>query len=250
MKAKHGLYISVLSAVLAACAAEGGFDSAKAVAVGATALQAAMLDEATVASAARAYATELDGKSQLAAPNSSYATRLVKITSGLQNYSGLKLDFRVYLAQDINAFAMADGTVRVYSGLMDLMPDDQVLAVVAHEIGHVKLKHSYRQMREQLLTSSAFQAVAGVGGTIGQLTSSELGALAFQAITARFSQADELEADSFSVKALHALGKDPGAMLRAMQLLQSKTGNGGGFLSSHPSNSRRIENIQKTISQL
>ncbi len=45
-----------------------------------------------------------------------------------------------YLTRDVNAFAMADGTIRVYSGLLDLMTDDEVRYVmIGHEIGHVAL---------------------------------------------------------------------------------------------------------------
>ena len=238
---------ALLLTLLAACASNGGFDSAKATAIGVGVLAAAALDENDVRQAAALSAKELDSQNQLAPVNSAYQKRLNRITAGLNGYDGLNLNFRVYLAQDVNAFAMADGTVRVYSGLLDTMPDDQVLAVVGHEIGHVKLKHSYRQMREQMLANSAFQAVESVGGTIGQLTQSELGAIAYQAVTARFSQKDELEADVFAVKLLRNLNRDPNAMLRAIETLESKYGSGGGFLSSHPSNKQRKNEIKKTI---
>jgi putative metalloprotease len=49
---------------------------------------------------------------------------------------------------------------------------------------------------------------------------------------------------------LHRQGKDPGAMKRAIETLEKKHGSGGGFLSSHPSNSQRREALQKTINKL
>jgi putative metalloprotease len=247
MVCSRKLLICVLPVVLSACASDGSFDGVKATAIGVGVLAAAALDEDDVKQAASLSAKELDSKSLVATESSPYAKRLASITTGLHNYAGLKLDFKVYIAKDINAFAMADGTVRVYSGLLDAMPDDQVLAVIGHEIGHVKLKHSYRQMREQMLTNTAFQAIASAGGTIGQLTSSELGAIAYQAVNARFSQKDELESDQFAVKMLRSLGKDPNAMLRAVETLESLYGSGGGFLSSHPSNSQRKDEITKAI---
>jgi putative metalloprotease len=179
--------------------------------------------------------------------NSNYVRRLQRITRNIHHYDGLNLNFKVYLAKDINAFAMADGTVRIYSGLLDAMPDDQVLAVIGHEIGHVKLKHSYRQMREKMLTSTAFQAVIAVGGTVGKLTSSELGAIAYQAVTARYSQKDELESDVYSVNMLRTLGKDPAAMLRSIETLEQHYGSGGGLLNSHPSNSKRKSELRKIL---
>ena len=104
---------------------------------------------------------------------------------------------------------MADGTVRVYTGLMDAMPDDQVLAVIGHEIGHVKLKHSYHQMRTQLISNTAMQAVVGLGGIVGALSKGQLGQLASGVVSSQFSQRDELAAEKFAIKLLKGLGKDP-----------------------------------------
>lgn len=50
---------------------------------------------------------------------------------------GLKLNFGVYEVVDVNAFACGDGSVRICAGLMDVMTDEEVMAVVGHEIGHV-----------------------------------------------------------------------------------------------------------------
>lgn len=250
MSLKSHLVFLLFLLTLTGCAANGQFDSGKAIAIGAGALQASMLDEASVQQAAALSAKELDSQSNIAPADSPYAIRLAALTRNLVNYDGLNLNFKVYLSQDINAFAMADGTVRVHSALLDAMPDDQVLAVIGHEIGHVKLKHSYQQMRSILLTNVAFEAASSVGGTIGALSSSQLGLLAKQAVSAKFSQGDELESDAYAVRALKGMGKDPYAMKRSIETLQSKYGSGGGFLSTHPSNQKRIETIQVEINKL
>lgn len=241
------LQIVLISFCIAACASDGGFDMTKATTIGVGVLSAAALDEKDVKQAATLAAKELDSKNLVATESSPYARRLMSITQGLENFDDLNLNFKVYIAKDVNAFAMADGTVRVYSGLMDAMPDDQVTAVIGHEIGHVKLKHSYYQMRQQLLANTAFQALASVGGKLSELAESELGAIAYQAINSNFSQKDELEADRYSVKVLRRLKKDPEAMLRTVETLEELSGSGGGFLSSHPSNSARKEEIRKAI---
>jgi putative metalloprotease len=242
--------VSVVLLGLAACASDGSFDPGKAALIGAGVLAASTLEEQDVRQMSAEAAKELDAKHRVADASHPYAVRLKRITRGMENYNNLQLNFKVYIADDVNAFAMADGTVRVYSGLLELMPDDQVYAVIGHEVGHVALEHSYEQMRKQILTSTAFKAAAGSGGKLGKLSSSQLGALAYQAVNARFSQADELEADRYSAKMLHAQGKDPNAMKRAIATLEKKSGNGGGFLSSHPSNSQRKEELEKEINRL
>ncbi|MHB1400718.1 MAG: M48 family metalloprotease [Trichloromonadaceae bacterium] len=239
-----------LLGLLSGCAAGGGLDMQRALSVGGGMLQATTLTEDTVKQTSALAAAQLDGKAKVADGNNPYALRLRKLTQGLERYDGLNLNFKVYLAPEVNAFAMADGTVRVYSGLFDAMPDDQVFAVIAHEVGHVKLKHSYKQMREQLLADSAFQAVAAMGGTIGSLTSSQLGQLGKTAVNAHFSQGDELEADTYAVRMLYALNKNSQAMKESILTLERRFGSGGGFLSSHPSNPRRIEQIEAAIAGL
>jgi putative metalloprotease len=234
----------LLTLTLSGCAAESMF------AVGAGVLQATTLDENSVRQTSALAAREMDNKNQVAPANSPYSQRLGNLTRNLSNYDGMNLNFKVYLTKDINAFAMADGTVRVYSGLMDVMPDDQVLAVIAHEVGHVKLKHSYNQMRAQILTDSAFQGLVSAGGVIGNLSSSLLGKLGQTAINAHFSQQDELEADAYAVKALKRWGKDPYAMRRSIETLEGIQSAKGGFLSSHPSNKARLENIDTEIKRL
>ena len=236
----------LLSSPLLMTGCATNMNSEQAVAAGASLLQAATLDQQAVKEAAALTAKEMDRKNKVAPPNSPYAQRLANLTRGI-GIPGLALDFKVYLADETNAFAMPDGTIRVYSGLMDAMPDDQLLAVIHHEIGHIALEHSYKQMREQLITNSAFQGLASVGGTVGQLSSSQLGQIAYQYVNARFSQADELQADGYAVKTLKQTGKDAAAMKRAIETLQSKHGSGGGFLSSHPSNPERIKNIESRL---
>jgi len=240
----------VISIFLNGCAADGSFDTQRALAVGGGVYQATTLSEQSVQQTATLAAVELDKQTPVASSSNPYAVRLHRMTQGLQNYDGLTLNFKVYLADDVNAFAMADGTVRVYSGILDVMPDDQVLAVIAHEIGHVKLKHSYKQMRESILADTAFKAAAAVNGTISSLTSSQLGQIGQKAIQAHFSQSDELEADHYSVTMLASLKKDPRAMRRAIETLERLHGSSGGFLSSHPSNPKRIDEIDKVIAAL
>jgi len=247
MKRVASLMMLLGSVTLGGCAADGSFDTAKAMTVGAGVVQAATLDEDSVKQTASLAAQEMDSKNKVADASNAYSKRLMQLVSGVKNYDGMNLNFKVYLAEDVNAFAMADGTVRVYSGLMDAMPDDQVLAVIGHEIGHVKLKHSYRQLQSKLLTDSAFAAAISTGGIVGSLTEGQLGQLGYAAVNAQFSQSDELESDRYAVKMLKKLGKDPFAMKRGIETLQAKYGSGGGFMSSHPSNPKRIKNIEEAI---
>jgi putative metalloprotease len=106
---------------------------------GAEAFQAYSLSDAQVKALSDQACKDMDGKATIA-PASSNTQRLNKIASALgDNINGQPVNYKVYMAKDVNAFAMANGCIRVYSGLMDMMNDNEVEAVIGHEMGHVAL---------------------------------------------------------------------------------------------------------------
>ena len=78
----------------------------------------------------------------------------------------MKLNYKVYLVTDINAFACADGSVRVFSSLMDLMTDDELLAVIGHEIGHVKNEDTKDAIKSAYMRAAAQDAASSASGVV------------------------------------------------------------------------------------
>ena len=78
---------------------------------------------------------------------------------------------------DVNAFACADGSVRVFSSLMDIMSDEELLGVIGHEIGHVAHKDSKKSFRTALLASALKDGIGSTSGKAAALTDSQLGSL-------------------------------------------------------------------------
>ncbi|MCT7653776.1 M48 family metalloprotease [Oceanimonas sp. NS1] len=179
------------------------------------------LSKAELQAEASLSAEQMDAQSKLSAPNSQYSKRLAKLTRELTSIDGTPLNFAVYESDEINAFAMPDGTVRVYSGLMDVMDDAELVAVIGHEIGHVKFDHSLNQFKTAYLTEAAKQAAVAAGGTVGSLASSQYGDIGAKFVSAQFSQQDELESDAYGVEVLCQLGMDPYAAARAQQNCRS-----------------------------
>lgn len=212
------------------------------------AVKAASLSDAQVASYARQWSTQSDSENKIAPAGNKYAKRLASITKGLTNYDGLKLNYKVYLSPEVNAFAMADGTVRVYSGLMDLMTDDELLSVMGHEIGHVKNGHTASQMRKALLTGAARDAISAAGGTAAALSQSQLADLGEAMLNAKFSRNDETQSDEYGMNLLKTLKRDPMASVTALEKL-AKLDSGSSLLSSHPASSKRADHIRKLIAK-
>lgn len=202
----------------------------------------------------QAYVTQsvqqLDAQATVLPSTNAYVKRLAKITNGLNSVNGIPLNFKVYKTNDINAFACADGSVRVYTGLMDLMGDDEVLSVIGHEIGHVALEHSLRGYKKQLLTSAAIDAIASTGSIAASLSDSILGQLGESIINAKFSRSQETEADDYGYEFLKAMKKNPWCMASAFEKLLSTSNSGGQsssrvaeMFSSHPDTQARIERV-------
>jgi len=204
-------------------------------------LQGVSITNEQLASKARLSAKVMDKKNKVAASNSKYAKRLNKLTKNLKSYEGLNFNYKVYISKTVNAFAMPDGTVRVYTGLMDIMNDDELVAVIGHEIGHVKYQHSLNRYKKAYLARAARKGLSAYGGKSAAALADSYGNIGEAFLRAQFSQNDELQADAFGVTLLHRLGRNPYAAADAQKKLQAQGGGGGGFFSSHPASSERIK---------
>ena len=189
---KRILTLVLAAAMLASCA---NFNPAYLLQGGAKLAQAASLSDAEIQAYVSQYVAQLDAQNTVLPESSPYVKRVRKMTSRLTEVDGVPLTFKVYQTKDVNAFACADGNVRIYTGLLDAMTDDEVLGVVGHEIGHVALKHSKKQFQQALLTSAVRDAIVSTGGTVAVLTASQLGDLGETLMSAKFSRKQESEAD-------------------------------------------------------
>lgn len=228
-------------AALGACA---GADMQGLTQAGGNLFQAASLSDNDVRTLSTQSCTQSDAKNQIAPAGSTYAKRLAGIVPTLQA-SGIPVDAKVYLTPDINAWAMANGCVRVYSGLMDKMTDDEVRAVLGHEIGHVALGHSKRAMQVAYATQAARGALAASGtGMLATLSSSQLGELSEAFVNAQFSQSQETAADDYSYDLLTRTHSNRRALVTAFQkLAQLDGGKSAGLLSSHPGSQQRADRM-------
>lgn len=222
------------------------------------ALQAATLTDEQMAEYVREYIVWMDANNQVCDANSPYTVRLNKLTEGLTNADGIPLNFKVYHVKDVNAFACADGSVRVFSSLMDIMSDEELLGVIGHEIGHVAHRDSKKGFRTALLTSAVKDGLASTGGKVEALTESQLGALSEAMVNAKYSQKQEYDADDYGYEFLKKAGKNPWAMalsFRKLQQLQAEsTSSGlGGMInqlfSTHPDLDNRIKRMEERATQ-
>ncbi|GJH12433.1 M48 family metallopeptidase [Caballeronia novacaledonica] len=233
---------------LASCSSMGSMDPNQLMQSGQLATQALSLSDSDVRTLSDKSCVQLDKENQIAPANSPYTQRLNKISKQLgDNINGVPVNYKVYMTKDVNAWAMANGCVRVYSGLMDLMNDDEVRGVVGHEMGHVALGHTKKAMQVAYATSAARSVAASAGGVVGNLSASQLGDLSEKFVNAQFSQSQESAADDYSFDTQKKKGYNPAGLVTAFQKLASIDGGKSSMLDSHPSSPVRAKHIQDRI---
>jgi putative metalloprotease len=249
---KRILLIIAAAVSLASCAA---LNQERLMQSGAKVMQAFSISDNDIKGYVTQSVAQLDAKNQIVT-SGNYVTRLNKITKGLTQVDGTPLTFKVYKNNEVNAFACADGNVRVYTGLLDVMTDDEALGVIGHEVGHVALQHTLNAYKMSLFSSAAMDVIASTGNLAAALTDSVLGQLATQMIDAKFSRKQETEADDFGYGFLVGQKKNPYYMAMAFEKLMEKSQSGtpaqissiANLFSSHPDTQSRIDRVNKRAS--
>lgn len=188
-----------------------------------------------------------DKENTVAPADNKYAKRLARLTNRFKKEDGLDLNFKVYLTKDVNANATADGSIRVYSGLMDMMTDNELLFIIGHEIGHVKDGDSLDKIRMAYASSGAIKAASASNQAAGAaLSGSQLGDLLHTVMNAQFSQKQESDADAYGYRLMRKYKLDTKAAVSALVKLDS-LGSSGGVMASHPNSASRAEAVQAMI---
>ncbi len=224
-----------------------------------------LVDDATILGlAAQEYGTFiLENPPVTGTPEAEKVQRVAtKIIDGVQRYlsdigkSDLIADYNWEFAlvnnPEVNAWCMPGGKIVVYSGIMPFATtDDQLAAVIGHEVAHAVLKHGNERMSQQLVIQyggaalstllsskpaemqTLFNTAFGVGSTLGALA---------------FSRNQESEADESGLYYMAYAKYDPNAAVTFWQNMQTQ-GNSGTptILSTHPSDDDRIADIQSHL---
>ncbi|WP_259013940.1 M48 family metallopeptidase [Emticicia fluvialis] len=175
-----------------------------------------------------------------------------KATAALTGFAGCidfetkyPLRFTVVENKDVNAFALPGGHVVVYSGIIDkLKTPEELAALLAHEVTHIKERHSLNALTRSMAGSVLLSFVFGDDGTLANLLLSK----ADEIHQLGFSRSMEKEADLKGLQLMANNHLDTQGMLRLMQRLQAQENENRSkgvpaYLSSHPLTEERITYI-------
>ena len=202
--------------------------------------------DADAAAMSKPAVDKMDAENKVAGPKDPYAIRLARVFGKYTKGEFYTLNYKVYLTKDVNAFAPADGSVRVYSGLMDVMDDNELIAVIGHEIGHVHNHDSRDAMKALYQKEALIEGAASQSDKIAAVTDSQLAKIGSAMIDNKHSRKQETEADLFAYDFMKKNGYNVNAEESAFRVLAKMSGGAQSsfidqMMSSHPDSSLRAD---------
>lgn len=212
------------------------------------------------AGSAKAYQQEM-GKARAAKAlntNAAYTRRVNAIAKRLIAQVGAfrpeaknwKWEVNVVNSKTVNAYCMPGGKIAVYTGIISELnlTDDELAAVIGHEMAHALREHS----REQISQKIAKQQAIAIGGSLLGLGSASKGLVDMASeyvLTLPFSRTMEAESDIIGMELMARAGYNPEGAISIWRKM-SALNNGEGpaeFTSTHPSDATRIANLEKEL---
>jgi predicted Zn-dependent protease len=175
------------------------------------------------------------------------ASRLIPATGAFRGDApGWKWEVSVITSSDINAWCMPGGKIAVFTGLIEKLriTDDELAAVMGHEIAHALREHGRERASQQMAQSVAVNVIGAVVG-LGDIGTDLAGIVADVTYGLPNSREFEREADRIGVELAARAGYDPRAAVTLWQKMAQTAANGTPqFLSTHPSEQSRIQDLQ------
>ena len=176
------------------------------------------------------------------------------IAHAITQITGGKWEVVVFQDDSANAFALPSNKIGIHTGMLKLVDDQgQLAAVIGHEIGHVLAKHSNERASQEMAVSQGMGVIQTIGAQsgLGQTAFGLLGAGAQYGLLMPYSRLQESEADMIGVDLMAKAGFDPQQSIKLWQkMAQSSQGHQPvEFMSTHPSHTTRIQDLQRHLPQ-
>ena len=169
------------------------------------------------------------------------------------NQTGQKFNWQlaVLKSDQVNAYVAPGGKVVFYTGIVNKLnlTDAEIAAVMGHEMVHALEEHSKQKIGAQALTSLALNiGLSAAGNNVGQLGTAAAQLGSEIGVGLPYSRSLESRADQNGLLLMARAGYNPQAAITLWEKMNKLDGAGGSaFLSTHPSNSQRIEAMRKNL---
>ncbi|WOI55484.1 M48 family metallopeptidase [Palleronia sp. LCG004] len=173
-----------------------------------------------------------------------------------QNVDSEGWEILVFASPQVNAFALPGGKIGVYEGMFEVFAnEDQLAAIVGHEIGHLGAEHAQARMSAQVAKNAGMRVVAWLLNMGDVQYAAEIAAALGLGVEVGlllpYSRDQELEADRLGLETMQMARYDPREAVELWQRMQRAQGNRGPeFLATHPTPDSRIRQIEGILQTL
>ena len=187
--------------------------------------------------------------------NSQYNQVANCISQAIITEQGGNWEVVVFEDKSPNAFALPGNKIGIHTGMLALVDNqDQLAAVIGHEVGHVLAKHSNERASQEMAVNSGMAIIQAVGApqsALGQTAFGLLGVGAEYGILMPYSRVQESEADIIGVDLMAKAGFDPRQSVTLWQKMEqaSQGQQPIEFMSTHPAHATRIQNLEQHMPQ-
>ena len=168
----------------------------------------------------------MDSNNPVAADDDPYTQRLANIVSAkFLIVDGAALNYKVFLSPEINILACANGCIRIYSGMMDVLTDDEIAAIAATQIGHIMNKDARNSLMQVVTGENAENATVAQLEKMLSVTGEALGSIVNELIQIPYTDAQNRAADTYAVNLLTKNGIDSKALVTALEKFAAMEAN-------------------------
>ena len=163
-----------------------------------------------------------------------------------------KWEVNLLKSDELNAYCAPGGKIMFYTGIIDRLKlsDDEIAAIMGHEMAHALREHGRENVSRQYAQQTGLSLIASIAGlSQGQ---AELASLVGQVgLSLPNSRTQETEADVMGLEMMARAGYNPNASVTLWQKMMAANNSGSPqFLSTHPSPTNRIQNLQSLIPKM
>ncbi len=187
---------------------------------------------------------KMDKNQTIAKDIDQYYLDLQKIMKKIDIPDDLDLDVKVYMSPFLYIFTLPNGAIRVNSGIIEALNDNEILFLMAHEIAHLKekdYKGSYRKAHAMFALENAINMS---GDVIASTSNGVLESITSSMRKSRFQKAEEFKADEYAISVLKKSGIKKKSAVDALEYLQYMR---APLLVMHPTGYERIKHIKDDL---
>jgi predicted Zn-dependent protease len=182
------------------------------------------------------------------------AERWLNATGNKDYLKDYRWEYKLVESKEVNAWCMPGGKIVFYTGILPITKDEIGMAVVmGHEVAHALLNHGQQRMSSEVIAQlgalGVSAAVSGKSETTQAIAMQAYGVGAQVGALLPFNRSHEREADIVGLKLMAIAGYNPEASVSFWERMAAQSGGSGPpeFLSTHPSNDNRINELRNEI---